>query len=59
MKNILIGASNYNIVKLQSPKKLQGLTNNVELTFSVGDTFTEVQLVMSKTIKVDDTKCHI
>ena len=59
MKNILIGASNYNIVKLQSPKKLQGLTNNVELTFSVGDTFIEVQLVMSKTIKVDDTKCHI
>ena len=59
MKNILIGANNCNIVKLQSPKKLQGMTNNVGLTFSVGDTFTEVQLVLSKTIRVDDTKCHI
>ena len=39
-KNHLVSDSFCNTVNLQSPpnKKLQGMTNNVGLTFSVGDT---------------------
>lgn len=36
------------------PILLQGTTTNVELTFSVG-----LQLVPSKTIRIDDTKYDI
>ena len=35
MKNCLVSSSNY---KCNPPKKLQGMENNVRLTFSVGDT---------------------
>ena len=38
MKCNLINDSDCNIVILGSPKKLQGVINNVMLTFSVGDT---------------------
>ena len=36
--NNLVSDNIYNNVNLQSPKTLQGMTNNVRLTFSVGDT---------------------
>ena len=38
MKNHLVSVKNYNTIYLFSPKKLQRMTNNVGLTFSVGDT---------------------
>ena len=39
MKNHLVIDNYYNIVNLSSPKFiLQRMTNNVDLTFSVGDT---------------------
>ena len=34
----LISAGNWQTVNLLSPKDSQGMTNNVGLTFSVGDT---------------------
>jgi hypothetical protein len=44
-----------NIVNLQFPKKSQGMTNNVGLTFSVVDTTPRFR----KTINISDTKYHI
>ena len=38
MKNHLINDNNCDIVNLKSPKKLQGMTNNIGLRFSVDDT---------------------
>jgi hypothetical protein len=38
MKNHVVRDSNCNTVNLYSPQKLQGMTINVGLTFSVGDT---------------------
>jgi hypothetical protein len=40
MENHLVSDNNYNIVNLYSPKNLQGMTNNVVFTFSVGDNIT-------------------
>jgi hypothetical protein len=37
-KNHLVNDSNYNTINLESPQILQGMTNNVGLTSSVGDT---------------------
>ena len=39
--------------------KLQGMTNNDGLRFSVGDTIPRFySLLLSKTIRIGDTKCH-
>ena len=38
---------------------LQGMTNNVRLTFSVGCLHCALQLVFSKTIRIVDTKYHV
>jgi hypothetical protein len=38
MKNHLVSDSNCNVVNLQSPKRLQGMTNHIAFTFSVCDT---------------------
>ena len=38
MKIHLISDNNCNTINLQSPKKFQGMTHFVGLTFSVGDT---------------------
>ena len=38
MKNHLVSGSNCNTVNLKSLNLLQGMTNNVGLAFSVGDT---------------------
>ena len=38
MKTQLVSDSNCNIVNLYSPKKLQGMTNNISFIFNVGDT---------------------
>ena len=38
MKSHLVSDSLCNTVNLESPKELQGMTTNVGLTFSVGDT---------------------
>jgi hypothetical protein len=38
MRNHLVSDNDCNTINLLSPKKLQGMTNNVGLTFSVGDT---------------------
>ena len=35
------------------------MTNNIGLTFSVGDTIPHLQLVFIKTIRIDDTKFRI
>ena len=35
------------------------MTNNVGLTFSVGDTTLYLQLVLSKTTRIGDTKYYI
>ena len=40
-----------NTVNLYSPQDLQGMTKNVELTFSVGDTTPYLQLVQSTLYK--------
>ena len=37
-KNHLGSDNNCNTINVWSPKKLQGITNNIGLTFSVGDT---------------------
>ena len=37
-KITLVSNINCNIVNLKHPKNLQGMTNNVGLTFSIGDT---------------------
>ena len=52
--NHLVSDSKCNIVNLQSPKLLQGMTNNVgSITLVV------LQLVSSKTIRIGETKYHI
>ena len=56
MKNHLVSDSNCNSVNLQSPGKM---TKNVGLTFSVGDTYYGLQLVLSKTIRIGDSKYQI
>ena len=56
MKGHLVSENNYNTVDLQSLKHLQGLTNKVGLTFTVGDT--GLKLVLSKTIGIGNTKYH-
>ena len=38
MNNHLVSESNRNIINLESPQKLQGMTNSVELTISIGYT---------------------
>jgi hypothetical protein len=38
MKSHLVSDNNCNIVNLYFPKKLQGMTNNIDLRFNVGDT---------------------
>ena len=38
---------------------LQGMTNNVRFTFSVSDYMGGLQLVLSKTNRVGDTKCIV
>jgi hypothetical protein len=48
-----------NYKSLVSNKNLQGMTNNVGLTFSIGDTTPCFALVLSKTIGIGDTKNHI
>ena len=40
------------------PKNLQGMINNVKLTFSVGDT-TQFTISIGKTIRIGDTRYHI
>ena len=60
IKNHLVSGSDCNTVNLESPKNLQGMTNNVGLTLSVGDTlYHGLQLVLSKTLRIGDTKSHI
>ena len=56
MKNVLVSGSNCNIVILLSSKNLQGMRNNIGLTYRVGDTYYSLQLVLSKTIRIGDTK---
>ena len=58
MKNYLVSDCNYNTVNLLSPKKWQEMTINVGLTFKVGDTILRF-VVLSKTIRIGDTKYHI
>ena len=60
IKNHLLSDSKYNTINLQSPKKLQGMTNNAGLTFSVGVLHHVLHvLVLSKTIGIGDIKIHI
>jgi hypothetical protein len=40
-------------------KNSQGVTNNVGLPFSVGDTIPQFTSSVSKTIRIGDTKYHI
>ena len=40
-------------------ENLQGMTNNVALIFSVGDTTLWFTIVLNKTIIIGDTKYHI
>jgi hypothetical protein len=55
MNNPLVSDKNCNIVTLQSPKQtdLQGMTNKVGLTFSIGDTIPQF------TIRTGATNYHI
>ena len=57
MKNHLVSDSNRNTVNLCNPWKYwQGMINNVGLTFSVVTLHLGLQLVLSKTIRIGDTK---
>ena len=40
-------------------KSLQRMTDNVGSTFSVGDSVPWLQLALSKTIRIGDTKYHV
>ena len=53
MKNHLVSDSDCNTVDLQFPLNLQGITNNVGLAFSVGDTILRFTL----TIEQDNLNC--
>ena len=53
MKNHLVSDSDCNTVGLQFPLNLQGITNNVGLAFSVGDTILRFTL----TIEQDNLNC--
>ena len=44
-ENHFVSDIDCNTVNLYSPQDLQGMTNNVELAFSVGDTTPRLQLV--------------
>jgi len=44
----LVSDGNCNYVNLQSPKKLQGMTINVGLTFGVGDTRPQLTISIEK-----------
>jgi hypothetical protein len=57
MKIHLVSDSNCNTRIL--PKKLQGMTNNVGLPFVLVTLHHSLQLVLSKTIRIGDTKHHI
>ena len=59
MKNHLVSDSFCIAVNLCPPKYLQGTTNNVGLTISGRDTLYGLQLALSKTIRIGDTKYHI
>jgi hypothetical protein len=59
MKNHLVSDNFCNIVNLCPLENLQEMTNNVGLTFSIRDTPYGLQLVLSKTIRIGDTKYHI
>ena len=48
MKNHLVSGSNCNTVNVETPHKLQGVTNNVGLTFSVGDTILWLTISMEQ-----------
>ena len=51
---VFVTLSIYNPTKL-----LQGMRNNGELTFSVGELYHAFQLVLGKTIRIGDTNYHI
>ena len=53
MKNHLVSDSDCNTVDFQFPLNLQGITNNVGLAFSVGDTILRFTL----TIEQDNLNC--
>jgi hypothetical protein len=58
MKNHLVSDNNCHTVNY--PQILKGVTNDVGLPFSVGDTLHHnLQLVLSKTIRIGDTTYHI
>ena len=59
MRKHLVSDSNCNTINLEFPKNLQGRTKNVGLTFSVGELYGSLQLVMSKTTRIGNTKYHI
>ena len=61
-KNHFVSDNNCNsTVNPKCPKNLQGVTNNVGLTFSVGlvTPYHGLQSVLSKTIRINDTTYHI
>ena len=59
-ENHSIGINNCNNVNLQSLKFcLQGLTNNVGLTISVGDIAPWFTISIKKALRIGDTKYHI
>ena len=51
-ENHLVSDSNCTVINLKSPKKLQRMTN------SVGDTYYDPQLLLSKKISIVDTTYH-
>ena len=57
----MVSDSYYNICKSIIPQKIYNrMANNVGLTFGVGDNCIRgLQLVLSKTIRIDDAKHHI
>jgi hypothetical protein len=59
MKNHLVSDSNCNVVIYNPPKDLQGMTKDVGFTFVLLTLNRGLQLVLSKTIRIGDTKYHI
>ena len=59
MRNHLVTDTDCNTLNLQPPRKLQEMTNNVGFNLVLVTLDRGLQLALSKTIRIGDTKYHI
>ena len=59
MKIHLVSDNTCNTKMCYYPKRVQGMTNIVRLTSSIGDTTPQFTSVLCKTIGIGDTKYHM